>query len=242
MPISRQISDALESKRKEAQKKIDAKFHESNLNVLEGLKEEKKIRKTFKLRIVLGIASGIVFCTLLKIFFEEEILAIDRGGRELFTVLSFVVGILLMAISFPLRWHAILWEQDKAKLSKLAGITNGVVTSMQRIQAGAVSTGGGWTYTPVFTVEFEVNGKSYSTEWELGFSTNVESSLNKAEIKHMGQIIPVKYNKSNPSEAMLHRLGEKSLSKRLCFAFSYWGYFGIAFSLTIVYFAFKAIE
>lgn len=166
-----------------------------------------------------GVSAGGAGALLFSLFVDKDNL--DAGEFIPYITMGGIVAIILTIICIILHYWVAQFEREKQRRAKLQGQTQGVVVGMERVAAGGTPTG--IMYSPSFSIEYDVGGQVFSTNWVLDFSTNSDKSLKKCEAKYIGNIIPVYYDQDNPVDSIASYNKDFSVS-RLYFLIS--GFFG----------------
>ena len=231
MNDTKSVSDKLLQKSMEAKAKLAKTSDERSIEA----SLHKSLNRQFLLTVLTATLTGIVAVLVFGSFSAPET---TIESLILFIIAAVMLGGVSVMASLFARWYATTIEKELRILEKMQGKTQGVVTSMRKEIRGAVSNAAGWTYAPVFTVEYEVAGKTYTTDWELSYSSNSEKLLQRSERKHMGVIIPVRYNVDTPENAMARPPENYRLAKTICFLTAFLGFSSISSVVTaVIYFA-----
>jgi hypothetical protein len=217
---NRFISDKLKQKGLEARANLAQRSAKNSMAVA-----SSPLKRQVRLTKLLAATSGIVIYFILRMFvFAKDFEVEGNENFFIFITVAFLLGIASLVITSLTRGYALEHEKKLISAVALKGETQGVVTSMRREVRGAVSQGAGWMYVPIFTIEYEVSGQTYSTDWELSFATNVESTLQQTELKHMGAIVPVKYDIDAPENGIALHPQRFSISKKVCLVTAFLGF------------------
>ena len=112
-----------------------------------------------------------------------------------------VAGFVLGCIGFAAKSFAFV-TAEKASAGRLqTASAKGLVTGVRRVQSGAVSDAGGFTYANVYSVEFAVSGAPHTLIWESAVATNIDALLDSEAEKRLGSVVDVHYEPGNPHHA-----------------------------------------
>lgn len=228
--------DTVSDKLKQKSIKAKARLAE-DVRVKENNSAFGSVKGQFRLTVLASIVTGgFVFFVLDSFVCAEKI--IEQGDVSLAISAGVLagLGIIFSTATFIARWYADQYEEKLSLAENLKGETQGVVTGLRKEIRGALSQSAGWVYTPVFSVEYEVSGKTYSTDWEMPYATNDEKMLLKSERKHMGEIVPIKFDLNSPDKAMTMPPEGISISKVICLLTAYLGFGILAFFISAALF------
>lgn len=226
MNDSKTISDRLKQKCLDARSRLD-----DGSCVLPKRGFFGGVRGQFRLAMLTGVATGIfgpwgyeVMVSPAKSIAQGE----SSNGRQM---VMLIAGTILLAVSSALRWFVLDLEQSWNRVVLLKGETEGVVTGLRKDVCGAPGDVAGWMYQPTFTVEYEVSGRTYSTNWEMPYATNDADMLSRSEHKHLGEIIPVRFDLNAPENAIAGPRQNFTVVRLLYLFVSYLGFLLISASI-----------
>lgn len=229
MAIEKKLSNSLEEKRRFAREQLEEQKVEALDETKKYSSASKKVYAQMFLQVLIALPIGVVLFFLKhkvldSVSFLEDFLSAT-------SIIGFLCTLIFIFLAFLLRYMVVQHEEKNISLQKLKGKTNGVVTSMRTEKSGAVSNQGSWTYTPVFTVEYEVEGKSLQADWWMDYSTNMEGVINSEKNEYLGTVVPVYYQIGKPSNTIVGELKKNPTSRKIFLASVYLGFSSLSFMI-----------